>query len=109
MSKVHYFQRYSSLENMVTNNVLQLLARVYDYSAPHLSMLLTELIGIPVELGISIDQQKRIDGAGAVPDATIAQESFKIVLEAKVDAPVDTAQLVRHLGAFSQESLRVLL
>lgn len=109
MSKVHYFQRYSTLENMVTNNVLQLLARVYDYSAPHLSMLLTELIGIPVELGISIDQQKGIDGAGAVPDAMIAQESFKIVLEAKVDAPVDIEQLVRHLGAFSQESLRVLL
>ena len=29
MPKIHYFQRYSSVENTVTNNTLQLLARIY--------------------------------------------------------------------------------
>ena len=30
MSRIHYFQRYPSVENTVTNNTLQLLARIYS-------------------------------------------------------------------------------
>ncbi len=47
MSKIHYFQRYSTPENTVTNNTLQLFARIYNYSASQASILLS---GITVVL-----------------------------------------------------------
>ena len=40
MSKIHYFQRYSSPENVVTNNTLHLLERIYSYSPEKASQLL---------------------------------------------------------------------
>ena len=107
MSKIHYFQRYSSVENTVTNNTLQLLARIYDYSAAAASSLLTDITGEPVDIGIEIAQQERV--GNAVPDGAIIQRSFKILIEAKVDSPPDFDQLVRHAGAFGGEAQKVLL
>lgn len=107
MSKIHYFQRYSSAENTVTNNTLQLLARVYDYSATAASMLLTNVTGEAVDIGIEITQQQRV--GNAVPDGAILQRSFKILIEAKVDSPVDPEQLLRHASTFSAESQKILL
>lgn len=107
MSKVHHFQRYSSYENTVTNNFLQLLARIYDYSSLRASKFLGELLDSPVEIGIEINQQTR--GKDSVPDGAIIQRSFKILVEAKVDASVDVDQLVRHTNGFSGESQRVLV
>ena len=57
MSKIHYFQRYSSVENTVTNNTLQLLARIYDYSVSRASQLLTNITDEAIEIGIEINQQ----------------------------------------------------
>lgn len=107
MPKIHYFQRYSSLENTVTNNTLQLLARIYDYSASQASKLLTELTGEPIEIGIEITQQER--GIASVPDGSVIQRSFKVLLEAKVDSSIDDDQLLNHAAHFSGESQRVLL
>ena len=59
MPKIHYFQRYSSFENTVTNNTLQLLARIYNYSALKASQLLSELTCESIEIGIGINQQER--------------------------------------------------
>ena len=56
MPKIHYFQRYSSVENTVTNNTLQLFARIYNYSTSQASKVLSELSGEPVEIGIEINQ-----------------------------------------------------
>lgn len=107
MSKIHYFQRYSSVENTVTNNTLQLVARIYNYSTSQASKLLSELTGESVEIGIEITQQER--AKESVPDGTIIQRSFKILIEAKVDANVDTTQLLRHANNFSNESKKILL
>lgn len=107
MARIHYFQRYSSYENAVTNNFLQLLARIYDYSSAQASRLLTELIGTPVDIGIEVIQQTR--EKDSIPDGTILQRSFKILVEAKVDAGVDIDQLLRHSTGFSSESQRILL
>lgn len=85
MSKIHYFQRYSSVENTVTNNTLQLLARIYDYSATAASRLLTDITGQAIDIGIEIAQQERV--GNAIPDGAIIQRSFKILIESKVDAP----------------------
>jgi len=107
MAKIHYFQRYSTAENTVTNNTLLLLARIIDYSPSTASRLLSELTGEPISIGVEIAQQSR--GKASVPDGEIVQRSFKILLEAKVDAPVDREQISRHARSFESESQKVLL
>ena len=107
MSRIHYFQRYSSVENTVANNTLQLFGRIYEHSARAASRLLSELTGQAVYIGIEITQQNR--ATTSVPDGTLIQRSFKIAVEAKVDAPVDFDQLNRHASSFGTEALRILL
>ena len=107
MSKIHYFQRYSTVENAVTNNTLQLLARIYDYSASQASKFLTEITGESIDIGIEINQQER--AKESVPDGAVIQRSFKILIEAKVDAGVDVGQLERHAGGFSNEAQKILI
>lgn len=107
MPKIHYFQRYSSVENTVTNNTLQLLARIYANSTTQASQILTELTGEPIEIGIEINQQERAESS--VPDGAIIQRSFKILIESKVDSPTDIDQLLRHSDSFSDEEQKVLL
>jgi hypothetical protein len=82
MPKIHYFQRYSTVENTVTNNTLQLIARIYNYSNGQASKLLTDIIGEPVEIGIEVNQQER--ATDSVPDGSIIQRSFKVLIESKV-------------------------
>ena len=98
MSRIHYFQRYSSVENTVTNNTLQLFGRIYEYSARAASRLLSELTGQAVYIGIEIAQQNR--SSTSVPDGTIIQSSFKIAIEAKVD---------RLMIALNKENLGVVV
>ncbi len=107
MSRIHYFQRYSSVENTVTNNTLQLFGRIYEYSASAASRLLSDLTGQAVYIGIEITQQNR--SSTSIPDGTIIQSSFKIAIEAKVDAPVNFDQIKRHASSFGTEALRILL
>ncbi len=107
MSKIHYFQRYSSIENTVTNNTLQLLDRIYKHSTFHASEFLKKVADESIEIGNEIQQQKRADQS--VPDGTIKQNSFRVLLESKVDAPVDEEQLLRHADNFRDESLKILL
>lgn len=107
MAKIHYFQRYSTKENSVTNNTLQLLARVYSYSPSQASKLLTNITGESIEIGIEINQQVREQTS--VPDGTIIQRSFKVLIESKVASGVDNNQLLRHASSFQNESQKVLL
>ena len=107
MPKIHYFQRYSSKENTVTNNTLQLLGRIYNYSPLKASQFLTELTGEPIEIGIEINQQER--GRESAPDGQVIQRSFKLLIEAKVDTGPDTDQLIRHSKTFSGEYQKILL
>ena len=110
MPRIHYFQRYSSPENVVTNNTLQLFERIYSYSPEKASQLLTELIGEPIEIGIEITQQNRAQQS--VPDGQIRQRSFKILIETKLDSGSDVDhidQLRRHSETFSNEDQKILL
>lgn len=107
MGKIHYFQRYSSVENTVTNNTLQLISRIYQYSPIKASQLLTDLTDESIEIGLEITQQQK--EANSVPDATIMQRSFKILLESKVDSPVSAGQLLRHAKGFKGEEVQILL
>lgn len=110
MPKVHHFQRYSSPENATTNNTLQLISRIYSYSSIQASTFLKELVGESVDsipIGMEIRQQTR--GAASTPDGLVSQSSFKILIESKVDSPIDPDQLVRHASSFSGESQKIVL
>lgn len=107
MGHIHYFQRYSSRENAVTNNTLQLFARIYEQSPTQLANLLSEITVQNVEIGIDINQQQR--SGDSVPDGSIEQRSFKILIETKVDSGVDHKQLKRHANQFKSEEQKILL
>lgn len=107
MSKIHYFQRFSSRENTVTNNTLQLFSRIYNHSPELASEFLSGLIEAPISIGLEIQQQKRV--GDAIPDGSMVQRSFNILIEAKVDAAVEQAQLLRHSKIFTNEEQQILL
>jgi hypothetical protein len=104
MSRIHYFQRYSSKENVVTNSTLHLLAQIGAHSNARLRQLLGEIFNDQeIPLGINFEQQVR--ASVSVPDGIIWQEPLRIAIETKVDASVDVDQLTRHCESFSQGRL----
>ncbi len=60
-----------------------------------------------LEIGIDITQQQR--GEGSVPDGSIVQKSFKLLIEAKLNARVQVDQLVAHAASFGKEEKQILL
>ena len=106
--KIHYFQRYHEKENVATANTMLLLSRLYQYSSDKFFRLLKSVFfgdSFEPELTFKL-QEKCVD---SVPDAVIAQESFKIVVETKMSDWFYTDQLMRHLKSFSDERYKVLL
>ena len=96
--KVHYFQRYHQKENVDTANTMLLLSRFYSYSPNKFYALLKDLLkddSFNPELYMNIQEKAE----KTVPDAVIAQNGFKIVVEAKTSDWFHTDQLVNHLDA----------
>ncbi len=109
MSKLHYFQRYSQPENVVTNNTLLLFSRLYAQSAQRFEAFLADLLEIePPEVGVHFTQQRAGSG-GTVPDGLLEQRSFKVIIETKLHSRPEVEQLARHLDGFEGESRQVLL
>ncbi|MCH5194046.1 MAG: hypothetical protein J1F11_08805 [Oscillospiraceae bacterium] len=107
--KIHYFQRYHSKENVATANTMLLLSRFYQYSTKDFFQFLKiKFFNESFEPEIFFNlQEKNID---SVPDATITQESFKIVVETKRNAKdFSFDQLMNHLKSFSDEKYKVLI
>ena len=108
LMKVHYFQRYHSKENVATANTMLLLSRLYSYSPEKFFKLLkSEIFSDIFEPEMTFRMQER--NKNSVPDATITQEGFKIVVEAKMTDWFYEDQLIRHLSAFGDESIRCWL
>jgi hypothetical protein len=106
---IHYFQRYHSQENVHTANAMLLLGRLYDYSpAKFYQFLLQYILPDADDIELSITLQEKIQG-GTVPDAAIAQNSFKIVVETKRYGQFEIGQLEGHLKSFRGENHQVLL
>lgn len=109
MSSLHYFQRYSQKENVVTNNTLLLFSRLYAYKPSQLEAFLQEILkDAPIEVGVSFQQQTKLK-AGSVPDGTLTQASFKVVIETKLYNSHEIGQLTSHLNAFDKEDKKILL
>lgn len=106
--KIHYFQRYHEKENVATANTMLLLSRLYSYSADKFFRFLkSEYFSDLFEPEIVFTlQEKSID---SIPDATIMQEGFKIVVEAKMSDWFYSEQLMRHLNAFGDQKNKVLI
>lgn len=106
--KIHYFQRYHSKENVATANTMLLLSRLYQYSSDKFFRFLkSEIFSDSFEPEIVFNlQEKSID---SVPDATITQESFKIVVETKMSDWFYSDQLIRHLSSFKDEKFKVII
>lgn len=109
MSDLHYFQRYSKEENVVTNNTLLLLSRLYAHSILYFEAFLADLLdaGAPA-VGVRFTQQDASSGK-SVPDGLLEQRSFKVVLETKLHPKPDQDQLTRHLSSFRSEARQILL
>lgn len=108
MSSIHYFQRYSQPENVATNNTLLLLSRLYQHSPNKFRGFLNDLLNdTNLEAGIQFTQQKK--GKGSIPDGSLYQSSFKVVIETKLHKNFSLTQLAEHLNSFGQEEYQVLL
>lgn len=106
--KIHYFQRYHHKENVATANTMLLLSRLYSYSSDKFFRFLkSEYFSDSFNPEIVFNLQEK--SADSVPDATITQESFKIVVETKTSDWFYEDQLVRHLKAFGDEKYKVML
>ncbi|MGN1458083.1 MAG: hypothetical protein ACI4XP_09080 [Acutalibacteraceae bacterium] len=106
--KIHYFQRYHEKENVATANTMLLLSRLYSYSSDKFFRLLkSEFFSDSFEPEIVFNlQEKSVD---SVPDATITQEGFKIVIETKMSDWFYAEQLMRHLKSFGDEKYKVII
>src|SRR5690349_12749479 len=102
MSEIHYFPRYSTKENAVTNNTLLLLLRLYQYNRYKFEKLMG-ILGVEQEVplpsfGLQFNQQKTT--GKSVLDGFLWQESIKIAVETKLGNAFDIEQLKNHLAAF---------
>jgi len=108
MSSIHYFQRYSQKENVITNNTLLLFSRLYNESPLKFKHFLNALTNeFDINVGIDFNQQTK--GKGSIPDGAITQESFKIAIETKLSDNFSILQLTNHLNSFGNESTKILL
>ena len=106
--QIHYFQRYHDKENVATANTMLLLSRLYSYSSDKFFRFLkSEYFSDSFNPEIIFTlQEKSVD---SIPDATITQESFKIVVETKMSDWFHEDQLLRHLNSFSDEKYKVMI
>ena len=106
--KIHYFQRYHAKENVATANTMLLLSRLYSYSSDKFyHFLKTEFFSDSFEPEIVFNLQEK--SRKSIPDATITQESFKIVVETKMSDWFYSDQLMRHLQSFGDEKFKVII
>ena len=106
--QIHYFQRYHEKENVATANTMLLLSRLYSYSSDKFFRFMkSEYFSDSFNPEIIFTlQEKSVD---SIPDATITQESFKIVVETKMADWFHEDQLLRHLNSFGDEKYKVMI
>lgn len=112
MSKIHYFQRYSQKENVVTNNTLLLFSRLYNDSPSRFEDFINSLLAsdmAALEVGLRFRQQEGNKSGSSIPDGSIIQKGMKVLIETKLYDNNDSKQLLRHLDGFDNEDTQVML
>lgn len=106
--KIHYFQRYHEKENVATANTMLLLSRLYSYSSgKFFRFLKSEFFSDSFEPELVFTLQEKSEKS--IPDATITQEGFKIVVEAKLTDWFYKEQLINHLLSFGDQKNKVMI
>lgn len=106
--RIHYFQRYHQKENVATANTMLLLSRLYSYSSDKFFRFLKSeyfLNSFEPEIVFRLQEKSK----NSIPDATITQEGFKIVVETKMTDWFNSDQLMNHLESFGEEKNKVLI
>lgn len=109
MKSIHFFQRFSQKENVVTNNTLLLLFRLYQHDYVRFQLVLVQLLDNVPDLLVGAQFIQQVKNKGSVPDGVIFQRSFKIVLETKLYDNYSQKQLLEHLNSFGDEDHKILL
>lgn len=110
MSLIHYFPRYSHKENMVTNNSMLLFSRLYNNSTAKFKTFINSILEESnVELDTTVKFVQQVRGKGSVPDATIEQDSFKIIIETKLYGQENIDQIEKHWKSFGNEDKQIFL
>jgi hypothetical protein len=110
MSRIHYFQRYDSKENWVTNSTLLLLSRLYQYNRIKFERVINTILEenkLALSIGVVFRQQEK--GSLSVVDGVIEQDSFKIAIETKLYDNFTADQLERHLDVLLKNSGKKIL
>lgn len=108
----HYFQRYSSKENWVTNATLLLLSRINHHNPRYFQTVINRVLGETIEISTAVEFQQQQGGRGNknVIDGLITQPSFAIAIETKLYDNQDTGQLIRHLESLRKKAdVKILL
>lgn len=104
MRRIHYFQRFSKREDVVTNNTLLLLSRLQHHDFRILEDVLQELPGLDdLAVGASITQQESAPSR-RIADGILRQRSFHLVVETKLGPSFDIEQLTGHLSQFEDSA-----
>lgn len=106
--EIHYFQRYHQKENVATANTMLLLSRLYSYS-PNKFYQVFKNHFFPDLFNPEITMRIQEKNEKSVPDATISQDSFKIVVETKLSDWFHKDQLDNHLKSFGNETVKVFI
>lgn len=113
MTDVHFFPRYQGPENFHTNNTLLLFNLFAKRNAALFQAFLLALFEIePEDAGLHVGPRIRQQTSGprSIPDGSIQQSSFKIVIETKRDrGKLDLDQLCRHVHTFRDEEAQLLV
>ncbi len=107
MSDLQYFQRYHGKENTHSSNALFLLKRLYFYSPKKFYEVLSAMFekqGGLENVAPEFVVQDTKNGKDSIPDFSIMQPSFKIVVEAK-EKSFSINQLERHLNGLMDKNL----
>jgi hypothetical protein len=107
--KIHYFQRYHKGEDVATANTMLLLSRLYSYSSNKFFQFLKEQYFGDVRFEPELAFVLQDKSEESVPDATITQPSFRLVIETKLTDWFYEDQLIRHLSKFKNEEYKVLI
>lgn len=107
--KIHYFQRYHKGEDVATANTMLLLSRLYRYDSDKFFELLKNQFFSDVDFEPELSFVLQDKYEKSVPDATITQPSFKLVVETKLTDWFYKEQLIKHLSTFGNEQYKVLI
>ncbi len=106
MSELQWFQRYHTKENVHSSNAMFLLKRLYFYSPIKFFKTLNAIFDTENVLSMpNFIFQDTQNGKGSIPDFSIMQDSFKIIVEAKEGGKFNYNQLDKHLKGLSENTL----